>query len=184
MISAMFNHFGFIGVPDQVDHMHRLGFLAYDMGETLRQLLRHGMKAPPVCHRQVVQLIPYSHFAKFVVSTRKVFLREFAKYAEDFTGVDAEAMFLGTVMHSVDHFQCVHLFSSWDARSDKPEFAPGVEWARYVWSYAADELPMPLWIRCMTRFEHASHPLFKACFRHARKISPVLASEMELCVIR
>ena len=32
-------------------------------------------------------------------------MEEFAKHKQDFVGIDQEALFLGTVVHSVDHLQ-------------------------------------------------------------------------------
>merc|ERR1719480_673940 len=57
IISVMLNHFGFVDVPNFADRMHRMGFLTYSFGETLRELLRHSMDSLPVCHRTVSQLL-------------------------------------------------------------------------------------------------------------------------------
>ena len=42
-------------------------------------------------------------FSQFVVKVRALFLAEFANHKELFPGVDGEAMFVGTVLHSLDH---------------------------------------------------------------------------------
>ena len=42
-------------------------------------------------------------FSQFVVKVRALFLAEFANHKELFPGVDGETMFVGTVLHSLDH---------------------------------------------------------------------------------
>lgn len=41
--------------------------------------------------------------SQFVVKVRALFLAEFANHKELFPGIDGEAMFVGTVLHSLDH---------------------------------------------------------------------------------
>jgi len=41
-------------------------------------------------------------------------MTRFEKYADDFPGINAEGLFLGSVFHSVDHAQFVHVLEARD----------------------------------------------------------------------
>ena len=95
----------------------------------LIKCFNHGIKDNICQHAQIYSLVKYSRFVKvreaitlassfnyfqlqllthnyslqFVVKTRAIFHTEFAKHKALFPGVDGEAMFVGTVLHSLDH---------------------------------------------------------------------------------
>ena len=52
---------------------------------------------------QIEELSKYSRYVKFASKVRAIFLSEFQKYKHLFPGVNGEAMFIGTVLHSLDH---------------------------------------------------------------------------------
>merc|ERR1711862_1005515 len=45
----------------------------------------------------------YSRFVNFSIKARAIFINEFAKHKHLFPGIDGEAFFVGTVLHSLDH---------------------------------------------------------------------------------
>ena len=44
-----------------------------------------------------------SRLVRFIVLVRVNVMKNFAKYKDCFPGIDAEALFAGTVLHSLDH---------------------------------------------------------------------------------
>ena len=54
-------------------------------------------------HGQIRQLMAHSKIVDFVVKVRNFFLNTFEEYRSDFPAIDAEAMFAGTIIHSLDH---------------------------------------------------------------------------------
>ena len=83
-----------------------LGVLKHDytvIGTTVALGLSDGI--PP--HHNIRELIPHSKLVKFIVSMRNVFLNEFAQEKEQqedwLMGIDGEAMFVGTIVHSLEH---------------------------------------------------------------------------------
>ncbi|EJK59055.1 hypothetical protein THAOC_20773 [Thalassiosira oceanica] len=71
--------------------------------QTLVDVFAHGIKDNIWAHPNIDELIPHSELVKFVIQIRSVFLSEFAKYGSEFPGVHGEAMFVGTILHSLDH---------------------------------------------------------------------------------
>ena len=73
------------------------------MVENMRHILHsEWMKGLPTSDTWK-QLIPYSTLAYFLTMLNDSFCKSFAKYEDDFIGIDKNAMFAGTVIHSLDH---------------------------------------------------------------------------------
>ena len=53
--------------------------------------------------RALIKLKPYSETVEFIYRVRSFFLSTFDKHKEEFPGIDGEALFIGTVMHALDH---------------------------------------------------------------------------------
>ena len=105
-------------------------------------------------------------------------LKEFMKYQEDFAGIDGEALFIGTVMHSIDHIQCATQIDINNFRgTDK--FAADREFATLTQSCFVDKPPLRLF-EC--RFSHAPHPFYRKVYQFASRIDLRLANIME-CTI-
>ena len=71
--------------------------------EAWEQAVVQGVEDNIQAHPNIDELVPYSSFVNFIVKTRPIFLSDFAKYRTQFPGVHGEAMYIGTVMHSMDH---------------------------------------------------------------------------------
>merc|ERR1712241_892869 len=54
-------------------------------------------------HTNIHDLAKYSDFVKFVIKLRPMFMSEFEKYKLCFPGCNGESLFVGTVLHSLDH---------------------------------------------------------------------------------
>ena len=63
-----------------------------------------GTDAGIVPHSHVREIMNHSSFVNFMVRSRTVFMSEFDKYkGRHFPGIDGESLFVGTIMHSLDH---------------------------------------------------------------------------------
>lgn len=158
-------------------------------------LFNMGMKSGVKHHsRSVQELMPYSSFVTFIVKVRKIFHEEFKRYENDFPGIDVEALFNGTVMHSLDHTQAGDItkdplwFRSNNNRDLKPEAEQDnshYEWMEEFCRFArcgfVDDLPGLLF---NYRFKDAPHPFFKKVYNFAYKINPYLADSMDCCIIK
>jgi len=59
-------------------------------------------------HAHLRDLEAHSEYMHFIFLVRERFLREFTKVANEFPGIDGEALFVGTVIHSIDHRQAAY----------------------------------------------------------------------------
>ena len=70
---------------------------------SLIDCFNHGIKGNIWQHPMITDLVQHSRFVAFIVKVRAIFFIEFAKYKDMFPGVNPEAMFIGTILHSLDH---------------------------------------------------------------------------------
>lgn len=195
-ISVMYNHMGMHGAPVYFDILHRLGLTEYVNYETWngkKELYKHGeqrtgwlsrIQQHPVRHTNTTALMKYSPFVSFVIKIRRFFMKEFKKYAHtDFVGVHPEALFLGTVLHSIDHDQAF-LVDVHEFRAESEKFAPLCDMMIPA-HFIADGCH---WFPFPTTFKEAPHPFYKAVYKHAKqldeKLNTNLADLMDACIIR
>lgn len=105
VITVLYNWFGFTCFKGYFDTWKNMNLLSKDWNEeTLIDCFKHGVRENIWAHPNITDLSKHSRFVRFIVKTRAVFITEFAKYKDLFPGVDGEAMFVGTVLHSLDHY--------------------------------------------------------------------------------
>ena len=63
----------------------------------------HGVESNVIPHPHIQELARHSNLVKFLTYVRPIFMHQFNIHREKFQGVNSEAMFVGTVLHSLDH---------------------------------------------------------------------------------
>ena len=148
----------------------------------LVQSFNHGIKEGVWQHGQIVDLVKHSEFVKFVVLVRSIFFAELQKHKHLFPDVDGEAMFVGTILHSLDH-----TLSDWNLKDplwldvDNPRFGKMAEVGRIVKVGFVSDVPG---IYFHKRFKGSGHPFYEAVYRKAAKINKKLADNMDTCIIK
>jgi len=135
-------------------------------------------------HSNILELAQYSPFADFVIKVRNYFMNRFEVYKQDFGGIDGEALFIATALHSLDHAVMgellpprAKLVSSMESTSDLEGMAT---WCRNTTAGISTKLPGLVFPHFM---HEAKHPLFIEVDTFARRLSPFLADLMRCCVI-
>merc|ERR1712048_1151866 len=98
----MYNYFGYTTFPLLTKVLYKAGLLAHPLNCT-SEIFDYGVNEGIGAHSHILQLRPHSAVVDFVVKVRNKFLNEFPKYHGTFKGIDGEALFAGTVLHSLDH---------------------------------------------------------------------------------
>ena len=62
-----------------------------------------GIEEGIVVHHNTCDLQKHSKLVNLIIKTRTFSMSEFAEHKDSFPGIDGEAFFVGTVMHSLDH---------------------------------------------------------------------------------
>ncbi|CAJ1950906.1 unnamed protein product [Cylindrotheca closterium] len=146
------------------------------------QCVNHGIEDNVWQHSQIKELVKYSDFIHFVVSVRAIFMSEFAKCKHMFPGTDGEAMFVGTVLHSLDH-----TLMDWNMVDplwldvDDPRFGKMAEVGRVVKAGFVSDVPGLYFHK---RFKGSGHPFYETVYAKAAKINKKLADHMDTCIIK
>ena len=160
-----------------------LGLVRHEY-EDINKVFDHGVQQGIGYHAQVRELAPDSEIVDLTVKLRNTFLNRFAQVRKKFPGVDGEALFVSTVIHSLDH-QCL----VWnipdplwlEMASVREDFVPMAELGRFVLVGFTPALPLLL---VRTRYSQASHPFFRAVYNKAVQFNKRFADKMDTCIVR
>ena len=104
VVTTMYNYFGYTCFATFMEEWERQGLLKLGFDpNSLIDCFNHGIKGNIWQHPMITDLVQHSRFVAFIVKVRAIFFIEFAKYKDMFPGVNPEAMFIGTILHSLGH---------------------------------------------------------------------------------
>lgn len=180
--TTMYNYFGFTVFPRITMFWNKAG-ISSDFHEVV-QVIRQGVKNGVPHHAGVMELAKYSEFARFIGPLRTYFHKTFIEHKKDFVGVDPESLFIGTIMHSLDH-----TLMGWnvkdplylDAEGCDPNFRIMAELGRFVRAGFVDDLPG---LTFNKNYSNAPHPFYQKIYKHAASLNKKLADKMDCCIIK
>lgn len=187
VVTIMYNYFGFSGFSSgMIPLFVCLGLLGtkwgkYEGGKANQDCFRAGIINGISHHSQILELMPHSRFISFVVKARKIFLAEFYKHKSLFPGTHGEALFVGTVLHSIDHLQFeMNLDPIWLDRQDE-KYGMVASLTVMVSAGFTSDLSGLYFHK---RFKGSSHPFYESVYRKCAKIDKLYADNMDTCIIK
>ena len=179
--TVMYNYFGFTVFPFIMRFLHVIGCSKRDYGK-IGEATRHSTTRGTPCHSNIRKLMPYSKFVSFLVRLRKFFLHSCEEYRDDFPGADPEAMFVGSVLHSLDHSLMYENIEDplWLDDQDE-EYGAMAELMRLVRAGFVQDLPGLIFSHRYKNIEHAFH---RKVYLYAVKLDPWLADRMDACILK
>ena len=126
-VTILYNHLGFTGARAVFDRLQTyLGAYRFPLpppvtafvpasqqgddvkkqarpGDALQECFDANMRIGFAKHGHVRELMKHCPMVDFVVKVRNFFLNTFEEHRDDFLGIDAEALFAGSIIHSLDH---------------------------------------------------------------------------------
>merc|ERR1719361_2680459 len=108
---------------------------------------------------------------------RTFFMKTFELYKGDFADIDPEALFVGTILHSIDHIPSKNMAKLLLTAEKvvEPKFAADVEWGLLLCNLTDS----PLCRFYESRFSHASHPFFRKVYKKCKSLNPEYAGYLE-----
>jgi len=177
----MYNHFGKSTFPRLAAFWARYGVSKYDFSN-IGSVFDFGLATGVAYHGKTRQLQQHSELADFVIKVRNSFLNAFQEHKNDLKGIDGEAMFIGTILHSLDH-----TLMEWNLEDplwldvDSPDFGLMAEVGRFVRVGFVPDLPGLLFEK---RFKDAPHKFYRTVYAHAARINRRFADHMDTCIIK
>lgn len=183
IVTTMYNYFGYSCFHTYMEEWERQGLLSKGWDpQVLQQCFNHGISANIWQHPNIDELMKHSEFVNFIVKIRNVFIGEFAKQKHLFPGVNGEAMFVGTILHSLDH-----TLMDWNLEDplwldvDDPEFHHMAELGRVVKMGFVQDVPGLYFHK---RYKGSGHPFYDTIYEKAAKLNKKLADNMDTCIIK
>lgn len=183
LVTVAYNYFGFTGFGGWISMYKTMGLLSKEWNmEAWEQAVVQGVEDNIQAHPNIDELVPYSSFVNFIVKTRPIFLSDFAKYRTQFPGVHGEAMYIGTVMHSMDHTA-----ADWACEEalwldvDDSRFGLMAEMDRLVMVGHTKDLPGLIFHK---RYKGSTHPFYAGFYQKAAKIDTRWADVMDTCIVK
>eukprot|EP00930_Biecheleria_cincta_P054315 TRINITY_DN4033_c0_g1_i4.p1 TRINITY_DN4033_c0_g1~~TRINITY_DN4033_c0_g1_i4.p1 ORF type:complete len:611 (-),score=107.33 TRINITY_DN4033_c0_g1_i4:203-2035(-) len=102
VVSVLYNYFGKTIFPRVMNKFFQWGITSSNF-PGLPGVIAHAGMEGVVAHWKVLELKDHSEVVHFVMNMRNAFINLFAKHKNEFPGINGEALFLGTVLHSLDH---------------------------------------------------------------------------------
>jgi hypothetical protein len=183
LVTTVYNYFGYSCFHNFMEGWEKKGLLSpnWNPNEWVN-CVNHGIDDNIWQHSQIDELVPYSRFVNFVVKVRAIFFSEFAKHKDLFPGIHGEAMFVGTILHSLDH-----TLMDWNLEDplwldvDDPRFGRMAEIGRIIKVGFVKDVPFLYFHK---RFKGSGHPFYDAVYEKAAKVDKKLADNMDTCIIK
>ena len=133
-------------------------------------------------HPNIRNLVQHSTLVKFIVKARSIFMSEFQKHHHRFPGIHGEALFVGTIIHSLDHLMADRTLEDplW-LDIDHPKFGPMAEIGRIVKGGFLQDVPFLYFHR---KFKGSGHPFYDAVYSKCAKVNNDFAHNMDTCIIK
>jgi hypothetical protein len=184
VVTAMYNFFGYSTFSNFLETWEKQGLLSEGWSDkgSLLTCFNHGIRDGVAQHGNITELMRYSRFVNFSVKVRAIFINEFARFKHRFPGIDGEAFFVGTILHSLDHtlMEWNLIDPLWLDVEDK-KFGKMAELGRIVRVGFVEDVPCLYFNK---RFSGSDHPFYKRVYEKACKIDKELADNMDTCIIK
>jgi hypothetical protein len=179
VVTTVYNHFGYNNTPAIMNCL-----FGPEVGSNQKVVFDAAMTSGVPAHPQIRQLLPHSRVVRFLVRLRVPFMQTFEEFRDMFPQTySAEGYYLGTVVHSLDHFMFVRSLNPWQLHANKPspKFAAlhGMgDVARFM---VSDDLPAILFARY---FKHAPTKFHQKIYAIAKDIDALLADHIQTCIVK
>ena len=181
VVSVIYNYFGFSSFASTMAWTHKAGLSSSAYAEVktcIAKFIDSGMHN----HSAIRSLATCSDFVHFIVQIRRKFLQCFTKYTEDFPTTSGEALFIGTVLHGLDHTLMVNTIKDplWFEAED-PVFQECAEIMQIIRACFVDDLPFIVFNH---KYKNAGHPFYREIYHHAATVNKRMADSMDCCIIK
>ena len=182
IVTVAYNYFGYSRFKIFMEQWKAQGLLSAQWDpQSLISTFEHGVKQGVWQHSHIVELVPYSTFINFITKARVIFHAEFKRYKNLFPGgVNAEGLFVGTILHSLDHtFATKNLEDPLWLDVDDPKYGLMAELGRIVRVGFAPEVEGYYFHR---KWGGSGHPFYETVYRKLVKIDKKMADAIDTCI--
>jgi hypothetical protein len=182
VITVMYNYFGNTSFPLLCRMWWQLGLTTIDFSN-VKRVFESGVGQGINDHGNILELAKFSETIDFLIKIRNHFMNEFQKERDCFPAIEGESLFLGTIVHSLDH-----TLMEWDLQDPlwlqtTGKYKTMAELGRLVRAGFVENLPGILFCK---RYSDAPKEtqLYSSVYAAASKLNKRLADQMDMCIIK
>lgn len=185
LVTTIFNYFGYTSFTSLFPLFRAFGLLSPRFKEQAwMDCVDYGIASNAICHPDIYDLMPHSVFINFLCRLKPFFMKEFNKTKSKYFPADVhgDALFYGSIVHSIDH--C----AAWKSIEDPlwldtkhQDFGLMAEMARIVVNGFTHDLPALSFKRF---YKEIDHPFYRKVYEKAKSIDPILADQMDTCIVK
>ena len=181
IITTAFNHAGFHSAAKVIAAVFTPAH-----GREVQAIFAEAMTAKIGEHANVRFLVKHSALVRFIVKLRPAFFRLWAEHRAALPAAySAEASFLGTVLHSIDHTMAEKIYDPWLAASlpVSARYQAMKSCMALVRCAFLDDLPF---VQHVVNVHYRNSPVrfHQEVYRSASSIDPVLADYMQTTIVK
>jgi len=183
LVTVIYNHYGYHSFLTFFDFWKKCALLDKSWkASSLKYAFDVGINENIQAHPDITDLYKHSRLVKFIVLVRKIFLKHFDNYKDFFPGINAEALFAGTVLHSLDHKMMEWNLDDplWLDVHDK-QFRMMAQLGRIVRVGFVSDVPGLYFHK---KFKDSGHPFYESVYKEACKVDENLAEYMDTCIAK
>ena len=180
-ITVVYNYYGYTVFKRLAAFWYFCGLCKHNYCD-IPKVINHGLKEGTVQHSKLRKFLQHSQIVNFVMKVRNGFMNTFRKYRDELHGIDGEAMFIGTILHSLDH-----TLLEWNLEdalwldTESREYGAMAEICRFARVGFVPDIPALLF---STRYKDAPHPFYQEVYKHASRVDQRLADHMDACIVK
>jgi hypothetical protein len=183
--TVLYNYFGYQSFGKVCALLFHLG-LTESPFKTFKQAIDLGIDCGMHRHNNLQQMKGYSKLVYFILHARSLFMKLYNKsmmIPQEIKGeIVSEALFVGSVIHSLDHSQMEYVIQDvlW-FEADDPFYTAMASQCRIVRAAFVDDLPFLTW-HC--KCKDSEHPFFHQLYEGTKAVDARLAECMDCCIIK
>ena len=183
IVTICFNYFGASYFPRLMQNYSYFGILQFPCPGIVDMFNGLRLTAIPN-HQNITKLMKYSRYVNFLSKIRQPFLKLFMKYSSDFEGISGEALFVGTIIHSLDHYLLEYVISDplWLTHTN-PKYKMIDQFSRIITAGFNSDLPF-LGYFFNRKYKNGNHIFFREFHSIAVKYDKELADNMDTCICK
>jgi len=183
LVTVLYNYFGYVSFSSFFDTWKIMGIVDQSWDpKALVACFDQGINDGIWQHTNIHDLAKYSDFVKFVIKLRPMFMSEFEKYKLCFPGCNGESLFVGTVLHSLDHtLMEINMADPLWLDTTDPKYGLMAELCQVVRVGFIPDVPGLYFHK---RYKDSGHPFYDSVYNKAAKINEFLAGKMDTCIIK
>ena len=179
VVTACYNHYGFTNFPQMVSKMvHK------DAGPAVEAVLVESLNTGVPEHKLVTALTEHSRLLNFIIQLRVPFRQAFNQCKAEFPqNYSCEAHFLGTVVHSLDHWAFCQTIDPWffSALTPSKHLRSLHRTVLLARCCAVDDIPT---FGLEKYFKDGSTEFHRLVYSAAKNLDANLADEIQTCIVR